>query len=100
MPKIVRKGDSLSTGHGCVGSTTLDTPSQGTVFAEGILVARIGDPTVAHPFPPDPPCNPHISSLGAGSATVFVHGIGVGRLNDAADAGAMTGSASTVYAGD
>jgi hypothetical protein len=34
MPAISRKGDSLSTGHICVGTTTLDTPGQST---------RIGD---------------------------------------------------------
>ena len=43
MPAISRKGDSLSTGHGCVGTTTLDTPGQTTVRANSILIARIGD---------------------------------------------------------
>ena len=43
MPAISRKGDSLSTGHICTGTTTLDTPGQSTVFANNILVARIGD---------------------------------------------------------
>ncbi len=42
MPAVSRKGDSLSTGHGCVGTTTLDTQGQGSVFANNILVARIG----------------------------------------------------------
>ena len=43
MPAISRKGDSLSTGHLCVGTTTLDTPGQSTVRANSILIARIGD---------------------------------------------------------
>ena len=55
MPAVSRKGDSLSTGHGCVSTTTLNTPGQSTVFANSILVARIGDPTVPHPNPPNPP---------------------------------------------
>ena len=61
MPAVSRKGDSLSTGHGCVGTTTLNTPGQSTVFANSILVARIGDPTVAHPNPPNPPCPDPVS---------------------------------------
>ena len=41
MPAVSRKGDSLSTGHGCVGTTTLNTPGQGQlVFANSILIAR------------------------------------------------------------
>ena len=32
MPAVVRKGDPLSTGHACVGTTTLNTPGQGTVL--------------------------------------------------------------------
>ena len=55
MPAVSRKGDTLSTGHACVGTTTLDTPGQGTVYANSILIARIGDPTVPHPAPPNPP---------------------------------------------
>ena len=38
MPAVSRKGDSLSTGHGCTGTTTLDTPGQGTCFANSILI--------------------------------------------------------------
>ena len=99
MPAVVRKGDTLSTGHGCTGTTVLNTPSQGTVYAEGILIARVGDPTVSHPFPPDPPCAPHVAVINAGSSTVFVVGVAVGRIGDSADAGAMTTGASTVFAG-
>ena len=29
MPAVSRKGDTLSTGHACTGTTTLDTPGQG-----------------------------------------------------------------------
>ena len=34
MPETSREGDSLSTGHGCVGSTVLDTPTQSKVYVE------------------------------------------------------------------
>ena len=43
MPAACRKGDSLRTGHICVGTTTLTTPAQSTVFANSLLMARIGD---------------------------------------------------------
>jgi len=98
MPGIVREGDSLSTGHGCVGSTTLASANQGSVFVNGILAAVVGAPTVAHPFPPDPPCAPHVANLNAGSPNVFVEGIAVGRIGDSADAGSMTSGSSNVFA--
>ena len=98
MPAVSRKGDSLSTGHACVGTTTLDTPGQNTVFANNILVARIGDPTVAHPNPPNPPCPDHVANVNAGSPNVYVVGIKVGRIGDSADAGVMTSGSSNVFA--
>ena len=101
MPKVVRIGDTLSTGHGCVGTTTIASSNQSTtdVYADGILIDVVGAPTVSHPFPPDPPCAPHTSQLNAGSATVFVNGIAMGRIGDSADAGAMTTGSPNVYAG-
>ena len=99
MPAISRKGDSLSTRPLCVGTTTLDTPGQSTVRANSILIARIGDPTVAHPFPPVPACANHVATVNAGSSTVRVHGIAVARIGDSADAGAMTSGSSNVFAG-
>ena len=99
MPAVSRKGDSLSTGHICIGTTTLNTPGQTTVRANSILIARIGDPTVAHPFPPVPACADHVAAVNAGSSTVRVHGIAVARIGDSADAGAMTSGSSNVFAG-
>ena len=98
MPAVVRKGDSLSTGHVCTGTTTLDTPKQSTVYANGILIARVGDPTVSHPAPPLPPCPNHVANVNAGSPNVYVAGIKVGRIGDSADAGAMTSGSSDVFA--
>jgi len=82
MPAICRKGDSLSTGHICAGTTTLDTPKQSTVRANGILIARVTDSTVSHPFPPSPPCAPHVA-----------------RIGDSTDSGAMTSGSANVFAG-
>ena len=99
MPAVCRKGDSLSTGHICVGSTTLATPGQSNVFVNGKLMARKTDSTVSHPFPPNPPCAPHVAKVNVGSSTVFCNGLAVPRLGDSADAGAMTSGSSNVNAG-
>ena len=99
MPAVCRKGDSLSTGHICVSTTTLDTPSQGTCFTNSILMARVSDKTVPHPFPPNPPCANHVANVNAGSSTVFVEGLALARIGDSADAGAMTSGSSNVFVG-
>ncbi len=100
MPAVSRKGDSLTTGHICVATTTLATPGQSTVYANNILVARITDPTVVHLFPPNiPPCGSHASTVKTGSNTVYAAGLAMARVGDSADAGAMTSGSGTVYAG-
>jgi len=101
MPKVVRVGDSLSTGHGCTGTTTLDNSNQGVdnVYANNILISVEGADTVSHAFPPDPPCTPHTAELNTGSSTVFINSIKVGRIGDSADAGAMSSGSPTVFAG-
>ena len=98
MPAVSREGDDLSTGHACTAITQIDTPGQGTVFANSILVARIGDPTVPHPNPPAPPCPDHVANVNAGSSNVFAVGIAVARIGDSADAGAMTSGSGNVFA--
>jgi len=98
MPAVVRIGDTLTTGHGCVGTTTLAGANQGSVYVNGILAAVVGAPTVSHPFPPDPPCAPHVANLNAGSPNVFIEGIPVGRIGDSADAGNMISGSPDVFA--
>ena len=98
MPAVSRKGDSLSTGHLCASTTTLDTPGQGTCFANSILIARVSDPTVSHPFPPVPICAPHVANVNAGSPNVFVENKAVARIGDSTDAGAMTSGSGNVFA--
>lgn len=99
MPAVCVVGDSLSTGHDCVGSTTLDVPPQTKVRIGGSLVAIVGTPTVAHPFPPNPPCANHVAFLNAGSSKVSIGGIPIGRVGDSADAGFMTSGSANVSAG-
>ena len=98
MPAVSRKGDSLTTGHICTSTTTLDTPGQGTCFANSILIARVSDPTVPHPNPPSPPCPDHVANVNAVSPNVFVVGIAVARIGDSADSGAMTSGSGNVFA--
>ena len=98
MPAVSRKGDSLSTGHICASTTTLDTPGQGTCFANSILIARVSDPTVSHPNPPAPPCPDHVANVNAGSPNVYVEGLAVARIGDSTDAGAMTSGSGNVFA--
>lgn len=100
MPAVCRVGDSLSTGHGCTGSTTIaSSNTDGTVKANGINIIVVGAPTVSHPFPPNPPCAPHVANLNAGSSSVFINGIAVGRVGDSADAGSMTSGSDNVFVG-
>ena len=98
MPAVSRKGDSLSTGHICASTTTLDTPGQGTCFANSILIASVSDPTVPHPNPPAPPCPDHVANVNAGSPNVYVEGLAVARIGDSTDAGAMTSGSGNVFA--
>jgi uncharacterized Zn-binding protein involved in type VI secretion len=99
MPAICRQGDTLSTGHTCVGTTTLTTPDQSTVRANGILIARVGDRTVPHPAPPFPPCPNHVRFVNVGSSTVRVAGAFVARVGDSTDSGQMTSGSSNIFAG-
>ena len=98
MPAVSRHTDSLSTGHICASTTTLDTPGQGTCFANSLLIARVTDPTVSHPFPPAPICNPHVANVNVGSPNVFVENLPVARLGDSADSGNMISGSDNVFA--
>ena len=101
MPAVCRVGDSLSTGHICASTTTIaSSATDGTVHANGIDIIVVGAPTVSHPFPPAPICAPHVANLNAGSGSVFINGISVGRVGDSADAGAMTSGSPNVFVGD
>lgn len=99
MPAVCREGDTLTTGHICAETTVLDTPGQSTVFADGLLIARKTDKTVSHPFPPSPPCAPHIAQVNVGSSNVYVGGFEIARIGDSADAGEMISGSGTVFVG-
>ena len=98
MPAVSRKGDTTTTGHVCVATTTLDTPGQGTCFANSILIARKTDPTVSHINPPFPACPNHVANVNVGSPNVFVEGKAIARIGDSTDAGALTTGSGNVFA--
>ena len=60
---------------------------------------RETDPTIAHPFPPSPPCANHTAVVNTGSSTVNVVGLPIARKNDSTDAGQMTEGSNNVNAG-
>ena len=98
MPAVSREGDTTTTGHVCVATTTLDTPGQSKVHANGILIARQTDPTVSHINPPFPVCPAHVANVNVGSPNVFVHGKPIARIGDSTDAGALTTGSGNVFA--
>jgi uncharacterized Zn-binding protein involved in type VI secretion len=98
MPAVARIGDSIATGHGCDGSTTLTGPS-GNVFVNGLGVERQGDPTVVHRLTGRNCSVSHTAAVNAGSGSVFVNGKPIARVGDSADAGSITSGSATVFAG-
>ena len=99
MPKICREGDPLDTGHGCDGTTVLDTPGQSTVRANGILIARKDDLTISHDILVGIVCVPHTAAITGSSSTVRVSGKFVARVGDAVDSGNMTDGSSNIFCG-
>jgi len=95
MPAVCRKGDELTTGHSGALTTTLDTPTQSTVYAEGKLIARKDDLTILHAIA----SSTHTASITGGSETAYVVGKQISRIGDVADAGILTTGATTVYSG-
>ena len=98
MAPVARIGDSISTGHGCDGTTTLTGPST-NVFANNLGIERQGDPTVVHRLTGRNCSVTHIASINAGSGTVFVNNKPIARIGDSADAGSITSGSPSVFAG-
>ena len=103
MPKLCRNGDFGTTGHLC--DAIIDVvATQSNVRANGIPVARLGDPTAPHtilvPCPPgEPCCVAHMSMVKSCSGTVRANSIGVARVGDSFDGGAMFQGSLNVNAG-
>jgi uncharacterized Zn-binding protein involved in type VI secretion len=98
MSPVARIGDSIATGHGCDGTTTLTGPS-GDVFANSLGVERQGDPTVVHALTGRGCGISHTAAINVGSGTVYVNNKPIARVGDSADAGSITSGSPTVFAG-
>ena len=100
MPAIARDGDPTTTGHGCDATTTVTGPTGAVakVFADGIAIECIGNPTADHTILSGSSCVPHPAVINLGSGNVFVDGIGVARVGDSTDGGAITAGSPTVFA--
>jgi uncharacterized Zn-binding protein involved in type VI secretion len=98
MPAIARDGDPTTTGHGCDGTTTVTGPTGAgaNVFANGIPVECIGNPTASHTINSGRYCVPHSAVINAGSSNVLVGGIGVARVGDSTDGGSITDGSPNV----
>ncbi len=100
MPELCRVTDDLTTGHLCTTITQIGSSNtDNSVIANGLPAIVIGAPTVVHTNPPVPLCPNHVANLNAGSNRVFINGIGVGRVTDSADAGAMIEGSPDVFCG-
>jgi len=95
MPGVTLLSD-LCTGHDCFPPRVNDTSSL-NVFVEGRGIHRQSDHWATHSCPDQ---GSHDSVLAVGSTTVFINGLGCGRIGDMIECGSMvlTGS-STVFAG-
>jgi uncharacterized Zn-binding protein involved in type VI secretion len=98
MSPVARIGDSIATGHGCDGTTTLTGPSD-DVFANSLGVEREGDPTVEHAVSGRRCSVSHTATVNVGSGTVYVNNKPIARVGDSADDGSITSGSPTVFAG-
>ena len=100
MPAASRVTDDLTTGHSCISITQIESSNtDSSVHANGLDIIVIGAPTVSHIAPPTPLCPPHVRVLNTGSGSVFINGIGVGRVDDSADSGVMIEGSPNVNVG-
>jgi len=77
MPAVTRIGDNDSA-H-CSGMTRAQ--GSGNVFANGRPVSCQSHKNTVHLLP-GAPCPPHSAAISSGSSTVFVNGLGIGRVGD------------------
>ena len=95
---VCRLGDMGKTGHLCTPMIPAKA-TQGSVFANGIPVNRMGDPAFPHTILVPPHCKGHGAMINKGSATVFAEGIPIARVGDSFDFGAMAQGSPNVIAG-
>lgn len=95
---VCRLGDMGKTGHLCTPLIPAKA-TQGSVFANGIPVNRMGDPAFPHLIKFGKFCVGHGAMINQGSPTVFAEGIPIARVGDSFDFGAMVQGSPNVMAG-
>ena len=99
MPAAARLGDTISTGHGCDGTSTIAGALISKVTIDGIIAAVIGDAIAAHTIPSGAACVSHSATVGGSSSKVKFEGIYAARVDDGADAGTITSGSPNVLIG-
>jgi hypothetical protein len=99
MPMVSRLTDLSTTGHICTPITFIAVTTNTTVWANGLPVVRIFDLTAAHPFPPKPPCAPHVSWIKKGVNNVLTVVLPTAVIGKKCDNGKMKTGGPTVFAG-
>ena len=107
MPAAARLGDTISTGHGCDGTSTIDdTLIAGSLISkvtiDGIIAAVIGDAIAEHNIPDEDDedaCVSHSATVGGSSSKVKFEGIYAARFGDGADSGTITSGSLNVLIG-
>ena len=100
MPEAARccGVDTVSTGHGCDGSTTTEEGS-GDVFVNTYGLVRSGDLNRSHTRPVGPACIPHQVPLSSFSSTVFANNKNAGRKGDSFGSEVITSGSNNVFIG-
>jgi len=78
MPAVTRVGDS-DIPHCSPPARAVGSPD---TFCNGKPISRKGDVNTVHTLPGNP-CPSHAAPIAAGSGTVFINGLGCGRVGDA-----------------
>ncbi|NRD71934.1 type VI secretion system PAAR protein [Shewanella sp. VB17] len=94
MGNAVKLGDTGSDHEGFPPTAVIGASS--SVKADGIGLARQGDPLMLHAKPNHPP---HPRKIAAGSGSVFADGKPVARSGDAIDCGGTVTGGGTVNIG-
>jgi uncharacterized Zn-binding protein involved in type VI secretion len=100
MPAVAVCGvDTISTGHACTGTATIQGFLQSKVTIGGNPVAVQGDAIQVHTILIGDDCVPHGAVINAGSSKVSISGIPVARVGDSADAGSVSTGSGKVSCG-
>jgi uncharacterized Zn-binding protein involved in type VI secretion len=100
MPAVARKSgtDTISTNHGCTGTTTTNQGSS-DVCVNGIGVVREGDLNTTHSYTGRGCSVSHAVPLSAASSSVFVNGKALGRVGDSYSGETISSGSANVFAG-